>query len=75
VLKDLPIGEANHAVAFRVQPGRALLIVFLLVRVGIAIDLHYKSTGGTVEVYDEGADGMLAAELEAGELPVAQAGP
>jgi hypothetical protein len=75
VLKHIPIGEANHAVSFLVQPSCALLIVRPLVRVGIPIDLHNKSTSSTVEIYDESADGMLTAKLEASELPVAQTGP
>jgi hypothetical protein len=71
VLKHIAIGEANHAIASLFQPCRALPIVLRLVRVGIAIDLHNKPTSSTVEVYDERADRMLTAKLEASELPVA----
>ena len=54
------------------------LAVFVLVRlVGVdgAVEFDGEFVGGAIEVEDEGADGVLLAEAEVGELFVAEGLP
>jgi hypothetical protein len=75
--EGLPIIEAENFEAVSLENFRSLSIRFD--RFGLemlaAVEFNNKSRFDAREVCEERADGVLAAELEAGELSAAQAVP
>src|SRR5262245_14765912 len=63
------VPEPQHAIAFRLQPACALLVVLSLLRMLAAIHFDYHAALETNEVHDEFANRLLAPELYAPNLP------
>jgi hypothetical protein len=59
------VGEAEDDVAGLCQERLALGVGFVLARVDVAVELDDEAAIGAAEIGDEGADGVLAAELQA----------
>jgi hypothetical protein len=72
---DVLVGKADDVIASLVEPRRARGVVFELCGVGVAVNLDDQPAGSTVEINDKAADRVLATELDAAQLPVAQARP
>jgi hypothetical protein len=75
MLKYLAIAEPDDVAPSLLQPLRARQIVFRLVGVRIAIDLHHKTASRTIEVDDESADWVLAPEPVPIQLCIPQLSP
>ena len=77
MIEHLTVGEADDVIAFIGEPCRAGLIVLDLsgFSVRLAVDFDAEFGFGTVEVYDEATDDVLAAEFETVELMIAQPRP
>ena len=74
---DFPIGEAQHAIASRIQIRRSLSIVSDR-RIGamlIAVQLYNEFGAMTAKIGDEFAKGYLATEMETCMLELAKARP
>ena len=72
LLADVEVRVAQHADALPGEIGRAFGVVSLLRGMAVAIDLEDELQLGAVEVGDIGPDRLLAQELVAVELAVAQ---
>ena len=77
VVEDGGVWEAENRVAGGGEESFSLRIVRALDwrEVNGTVELDDKATVGAAEIDDEWADGMLAAELQAGEAAIAQPGP
>lgn len=64
-MADGVVGEAEDAVARRLQQGVPLRVVLLRGGVDGAVELEDEAAVGAAEVGDEGPDWVLAAELQA----------
>ena len=71
---DIIGGEAKDSDALAGEPIGAPLVAGLLVIMGRAVDFHGELRGRAVEIEDVGANGVLAAEVEAA-LVAAEQGP
>ena len=74
IVQNLMVPEAQHRVALALEILRAasICLAFGLPGVLAAVELDHQAGFGTEEVGDVGADLVLASELGALELPVAQ---
>ena len=72
LLADVEVGVAQDADALSGEIGRAFGVVSLQRGMAVAIDLEDELQLGAVEVGDIGPDRLLAQELVAVELAVAQ---
>ena len=72
LLADVEVGVAQDADAALLEEVRALGVVVFLRGMAVAIDLDDELQLGAVEVGDIGPDRLLAQELVAVELAVAQ---
>jgi hypothetical protein len=73
VAQDVVVPEAKHGVAVPLEKGGAGSVGFW--RVLPSVSFHDQHPLGAEKVGDVGADRGLAAELEAGELAVAEVAP
>ena len=69
------VSNAQHLETLFFKPLGAHEILIGLVRMTRAIYFDDKVRLGTIKIYDEGADGMLAAKFEIPELAVMQNRP
>ena len=75
VVVDGVVGEAEDAVAGGGEEGIAIGVGLALGVVDRAIELDDEATIRAAEIDDEGADGVLAAELKAVEASIAEGVP
>jgi hypothetical protein len=69
---DIFILKSNDTVAVLCELARSVLVLFSLQIVNASIQLYNKSALGAVEIGDERAQRVLAAELVSAQLPGAQ---
>jgi hypothetical protein len=74
-MQHVAIAKTNHSEPLLSEPFGPCLIVSLLLDVCVAVDLYNKMAGRTAEIDHKWADRHLPAELEPGELPIAQVCP
>ena len=75
ILHYVGVRHPHNPEALPCQPSGTAPIIIHLKGMGLAIDLDHQLCLSTEEISDERAQPDLAAELEAGELAGAQAGP
>ena len=73
--EDMCVGEPDHLIAGRSQECFAVGVVVALRLMDFSIELNDQAKIRAAEIDDKRTDGMLAAELEAVETPVAQRVP
>ena len=72
VTQRLIVPKAKHAIALSFEICGAGLVGSPFQSVMAPVQLDDQLGFSAAEVRDEGADGVLAAELEAGQLPIAE---
>ena len=66
ISKNIIVPEPQDYKSAIFDPLSALFVAVSLVRVVTAVKFDNQSRGVTIKIYDEGADGLLSAELEIG---------
>lgn len=72
---NVTIDEPEHAIAFLVQPFGTLFVIHLALGVRVAVQFDDKTALRAEKVGYIRADGLLTAESESIELPVAEVPP
>jgi hypothetical protein len=75
VVDDGVVGEAEDVVAAGGEGLGAVFVAVGLLVVDGAVEFDGEADGGAAEIEDEGADGVLAPEFEAGEATITEVGP
>jgi hypothetical protein len=75
VVADGLIGEAQYSIPSSGQERFSLSIILSLCGVDSTVKLDAQTARGAAEVEDEGANGMLAAKLQAFEAAIAESLP